>query len=93
MECVYRCMAICISTLQVSQKWVIIAVQSSCTTVCRGFVWSVCIGVWLYVYLLCKCHRNVIIAILFETGRVFLMRFIVGVISYMEVSNKTSDTH
>ena len=30
--------------------------------------------------------------VLLQTGRVFLMTFIVGVISYMEVSNETSDT-
>ena len=30
--------------------------------------------------------------VLLETGRVFLMRFIVGVKSYMEVSSETSDT-
>ena len=29
--------------------------------------------------------------VLLETGRVFFMRFIVGVISYMEVSSETSD--
>ena len=30
--------------------------------------------------------------VLLQTGRVFLMTFIVGVKSYMEVSNETSDT-
>ena len=30
--------------------------------------------------------------VLLETGRVFLMRFIVGVKSYMEVSSETSDS-
>ena len=31
--------------------------------------------------------------VLLQTGRVFLMTFIVGVKSYMEVSNETSDNH
>ena len=31
--------------------------------------------------------------VLLQTGRVFLMTFIVGVKSYMEVSNETSDVH
>ena len=31
--------------------------------------------------------------VLLQTGRVFLMTFIVGVKSYMEVSNETSDSH
>ena len=31
--------------------------------------------------------------VLLQTGRVFLMTFIVGVKSYMEVSNETSDIH
>ena len=31
--------------------------------------------------------------VLLQTGRVFLMKFIVGVKSYMEVSNETSDVY